>query len=109
MKKTWHIFLNALPILGMIGLIPLIRDDYALALIDVIIVIASLLIHRETNDLFVFILGFVVMIVCEYLFVSTGVETFDRRTLFGFMPLWLPIVWGYGFIGIKRGVKIIES
>jgi hypothetical protein len=109
MKKAWHIFLNALPILGMIGLIPLIQDDYFLALIDLVIVIISLSVHYERRDISVFIFGLIVMIVCEYLFVSTGVETFDRHILFGLMPLWLPILWGYGFIGIKRGVKIIEN
>jgi hypothetical protein len=25
------------------------------------------------------------------------------------MPLWLPLLWGYGFIGIKRGVEIIDK
>lgn len=109
MKKAWHIFLNALPILGMIGLIPLVQNDYLLALIDLVIVAISLLIHYEKRDFSVFIFGFIIMIICEYLFVSTGVETFDRHTLLGLMPLWLPILWGYGFVGIKRGIKIIES
>jgi hypothetical protein len=109
MKKAWHIFLNALPILAMIGLIPLVQNDYSLALIDLVVVIISLVIHRERGDVPIFIFGFIVMIVFEYFFVSTGVETFNRHTLFGLMPLWLPILWGYGFIGIKRGIKIIES
>lgn len=109
MKKGWHIFLNALPAIGMIALIPFVQNDYILALVDLVIVVVSLLIHREKNDLPVFVFGFVVMIICEYLFVSTGVEVFYRHTLFGLMPVWLPILWGYGFIGIKRGIRIIES
>jgi hypothetical protein len=109
MKKAWHIFLNALPILIMIGLIPLVQNDYSLTLIDVVIVVVSLLIHRERKDFTIFIFGFISMIICEYFFVRTGVEIFNRHSLFGLMPLWLPILWGYGFIGIKRGVKIIGS
>jgi len=109
MKKAWRLFLNALPIFGMIGLIPLIQNDYLLGFIDLVVVIISLLIHRERRDISVFIFGLVIMIVCEYIFVSTGVEIFNRHTLFGLMPIWLPILWGYGFIGIKRGVKIIEN
>jgi len=36
------------------------------------------------------------------------VETFVRNSLFGLMPLWLPFLWGYGFVAIKRGIKILE-
>ncbi len=43
----------------------------------------------------------------EYFFISTGVETFIRNSLFGVMPLWLPILWGYGFIAIRRGVEAL--
>jgi hypothetical protein len=109
MKKVWLIFLNALPILLMIGLIPLVQNDYVLAFIDLIIVGVSLLIHHEHREVLIFIFGFIIMIICEYFFVSTGVETFNRQSLLGLMPLWLPVLWGYGFIGIKRGIKIIES
>ena len=48
------------------------------------------------------------MILSEMIFISTGVEIFVRNTLFGLMPLWLPFLWGYGFVAIKRGIKILE-
>jgi hypothetical protein len=108
MHKIWLIFLNAVPILLMIGLIPLVANDYLLALLDVIIIIGALAIKQEKYELLIFAFGFLVMILFEYLFVSTGVEVFGRHTLFGLMPIWLPLLWGYGFIGIKRGIEIIK-
>jgi hypothetical protein len=45
----------------------------------------------------------------ECIFILTGVETFIRNSLFGIMPLWLPFLWAYGFVVIKRAIAIIES
>jgi len=109
MKKTIAIFLNALPILVMIGIIPLVSNDYILTLAYVAIVIASLLVKKEKNDLLIFVFGFCMMTVFEYLFISTGVETFKRNSLLGLMPLWLPFLWGYGFVAIKRGIRILDK
>ena len=109
MNKPIKIFLNALPVLVMIGLIPLVKNDYWLSGIYVIIIIASLLIKKTKNDIVVLVFGFVIMIVSEYIFTSTGVETFNRNTLFGLMPIWLPFLWSYGFVAIKRSVEVLNS
>lgn len=109
MKKTSLLLLNALPVLMMIGLIPLIQNDYVLTLAYVGIIIASLAIKKYKNDPLILIFGFCIMIVFEYLFISTGVETFNRNSLFGLMPLWLPFLWGYGFVAIKRSIEIIDA
>lgn len=109
MKKVIKIFLNALPILLMIGLIPFISNDYILTLLYSLIIAIMITIRKEKNELIIFIFGFCFMIVSEYLFISTGVETFTRNSLFGIMPLWLPFLWGYGFIVISSGVKILEK
>ncbi len=92
----------------MIGLIPLVQNDYTLTLIYIVIIIVALLVKRERNDLAVLAFGFCFMIASEYVFVSTGVETFVRNTLFGLMPLWLPFLWAYGFVAIRRGVEILN-
>jgi len=107
MHKLSQIFLNALPVLLMIGLIPFVSNDYTLALLYMVIILASFAFRRVSNDLVIFAFGFIVMIVSEYLFISTGVETFNRISLFGLMPLWLPLIWGYGFVAIKRSVALL--
>lgn len=92
----------------MIGLIPVVGNDYWLALIYCLIIAVSFWIKHEKNEHIILIFGFFAMIVSEYIFVSTGVETFKRNTLFGLMPIWLPFLWGYAFVAIKRGVKLLE-
>jgi Protein of unknown function (DUF2878) len=92
----------------MIGLIPLIQNDYLLTALYAGIIIFSLVITRTRHEIFIFLVGFVFMIISEYLFIRTGVETFIRNSLFGLMPLWLPFLWGYGFILIKRSLSILN-
>lgn len=107
MNKIYRIFLNAIPILLMIGLIPFVSNDYILTLLYIAIIVVALVMKRASKDVLIFVFGFVIMTVFEFLFISTGVETFTRHTLFEFMPLWLPFLWGYGFVAIKRSVEIL--
>ncbi|MBU1293141.1 hypothetical protein KJ819_03725 [Patescibacteria group bacterium] len=108
MKTTLKIFLHTLPVLLMIGLIPLVLNDYLLTAIFFFISAAGLLIAGK-HDFLAFVVGLIGMTIAEYLFVSTGVETFERQTLFGVMPLWLPVLWGYGFVTIKRITAILST
>jgi hypothetical protein len=106
-RKTFDILVNLAPILLMIALIPIVSDDYALtALYGVIIVIAFIL-KRKRRDLTVFAFGLVAMFFSEWIFIATGVETFARNSLFGLMPFWLPFLWAYGFVVIKRVLEIL--
>lgn len=93
----------------MIGLIPIVKDDYVLAATYFLIILISFIIKKEEKDFLVFVFGLVVLTISESLFVSTGIETFASKTLFGMMPLWLPILWGYAFVAIKRSVLIISK
>lgn len=108
MSKLFQVLLNALPVLVMIALIPFISSDYLLVALYITIIAVALTLKRSPNDFLILAFGFVAMIASEYLFVSTGVETFNRNTLFGLMPVWLPFLWGYGFVAIKRSVEILN-
>ena len=92
----------------MIGLIPLVKNDYILTLIFIGIIVLAFLIHRRKYDVTAFIVGFFLMTIAEYLFILTGVEVFLRNTLFGVMPLWLPFLWAYGFVTMKHIEQIIS-
>lgn len=107
--KAWKIFEYSVPILIMIGLIPLIQDDKWLAFFYLVIITASFLIKKDRNDIKIFLFGFVMMTIFEFIFLSTGVETFERVSLFGLMPLWLPFLWGYAFIVINRSIRVLEN
>jgi len=107
--KLKVIFFNLIPIILMIGLIPLIKNDYLLAFVYILIIAISFFIKYEKKEYIFLLFGFFGMIISEYFFVSTGVETFNRNSLFGLMPIWLPLLWGYGFVVIKRAVNILEN
>ncbi|MEK7480215.1 MAG: hypothetical protein AAB665_02915 [Patescibacteria group bacterium] len=100
---------NALPIAVMIALVPLVQNDIALTAIYALFILAALAIHQDKKDLIFLIFGFVTLFFSEYLFISTGVETFERRSLLGIMPLWLPFLWAYVFIAIRRMVAALEK
>lgn len=100
--------LVALPVFLMIGLIPLVKNDYLLTLIYIGIIAVAVL--RYTKKDFVFLVfGFFMLLLGEYAFISTGVETFERRTLFGVMPLWLPFLWAYIFVAIRHSALLFEK
>ena len=107
MAKFGTILYEAFPVWLMIGLIPIIQRDTVLTTVYCLIIILAFMIKHERHDMVIFCFGFVIMILVELFFVSTGVETFTRNSLFGFIPLWLPFLWGYGFVAIKRSVRIL--
>lgn len=107
MRKLKRIFLNSIPVLAMIGLIPFVKNDYILTGLYVVIIILAFLIHPRKYDRLIFAVGFFLMTLAEYLFISTGVEVFLRNSLFGVMPLWLPFLWGYGFVSMKHIIQIL--
>ncbi len=109
MKIARIIALSLIPIVLMIGLIPLVKNDIVLSFLYIVVIVVSLIVKRERHDLVVFWFGFFMLMASEYFFISTGVETFIRHSLFGVMPLWLPILWGYGFIAIRRGVTALTE
>lgn len=102
------LFLYILPILAMIGLIPLIVNDYILAMVYLIFARVLLATRRQKNDLLAYLFGLFGITLAEYLFVSTGVETFSRQSLLGVMPVWLPLLWAYAFVTIKRCLRILD-
>ncbi|MFA6585063.1 MAG: hypothetical protein WCS97_01310 [Candidatus Paceibacterota bacterium] len=108
-NKIWRIILNAIPVALMVGLIPIVLNDYVLALIYILIAITSFVIKREEHDYLAYAFGLLVITAAEYFFIQTGVETFVRNSLFGIMPIWLPFLWAYAFTSIKRSLRILDQ
>jgi len=106
--RKWAILISySLPIIPMIALISLIADDYLLAIIYAGCIVALYRYMHEPHDVLALAFGFVGITIAEYLFVMTGVETFTRQTLLGVMPIWLPFLWAYAFLTIKRSLEVI--
>ena len=91
----------------MIALIPLVQNDFVLSAIYILFIIVTLVIKREKKDFLFLAFGFVGLFLSEYFFISTGVETFHRQSLFGVMPLWLPVLWAYAFLIMSRVLSIL--
>ena len=108
MDKFQKTFLNILPIILMLILIPLIKNDYFLSLIYIIIIILSFVLSYKKKDALFLIVGLIGMFLGEFFFLKTNVETFNRTSLLGIMPLWLPILWAYVFVAIKRTINILK-
>jgi len=72
-------------------------------------ILVSFIVKYNKKEYLFFLFGFIGMIVSEYLFISTGVETFNRNSLFGLMPLWLPFLWGYAFVVMKRVIVVLDN
>ncbi len=107
--KILRIILNTIPIILMIIIIPIFKNDYILTGIYIGIITISLLIKYSKNDYLFLIFGFIIMIISEYFFISTGVETFNRNSPFGIMPIWLPFLWAYAFVAMKRAIIILDK
>ena len=108
-NQVLKILYNCIPIVIMILLIPFVKNDYVLTMLYLMIIGISLIIKYERREWLFLVFGFLIMIVAEYFFVSTGVETFERNTLFGLMPFWLPFLWAYGFVAMKRSIMILRT
>jgi hypothetical protein len=108
MRKAKVIIVNAVPVVTMIGLIPFILNDYELALAYIAIAVIAFLVRRERHDFAAYLFGLFALTVSEYFFISTGVETFQRHSLLGIMPIWLPLLWAYAFVVIKRSVHALD-
>jgi hypothetical protein len=108
-NKILKIILNSIPVILMIALIPFLKSDYILTAIYILIITFSFIIKYEKKDFLFLIIGLCIMTICESVFILIGVEVFNRNTLFGLMPLWLPVLWAYAFVVIKRGIIIINK
>ncbi|HLD06390.1 MAG TPA: hypothetical protein VJC16_02550 [Candidatus Nanoarchaeia archaeon] len=92
----------------MIAVIPFISNDYLLALAYVGIIAVAFAVSYERKDGLIFLFGLIMMALVEYLFIRTGVEIFLRNSLFGVMPVWLPLLWAYAFVAIRRAINVME-
>jgi len=109
MKKLLQILTESIPILIMIALISVVKSDGNLTVLFILIIAGALALKRQKHDFIFLVAGFFIMIISESIFISTGVETFVRNSLFGLMPLWLPFLWAYAFVTMRRSIKIIEG
>ena len=101
-RHSKHIALYVAIGIGMIVLIPFIKNDISLTGIYIVLIAGFLIAKNEKADILFLLVGLFGLMGGEYLFISMGVETFSRKTLLGVMPLWLPFLWVFIFLSMKR-------
>jgi uncharacterized membrane protein YoaT (DUF817 family) len=57
--------------------------------------------HRERSELLLFITGAVIGPTVEIICIHYGAWSYSNPSFWG-IPLWLPIVWGYVAVYLKR-------
>ncbi len=85
--KFLKIFLNVIPIILMILLIPVIANDYILTGIYLSIIGIAFSIKYEKKEYIFLIFGFIIMTISEAFFISTGAEVFTRKSFLDLMPI----------------------
>jgi len=108
-RTVRKIFLETVPIILMVALIPWVPNDFVLLGIYALIIAVAFWLKYEKNEWIFFLFGLAAMTISEYGFISTGVEIFLRRSLFDVMPVWLPLLWAYGFVAIGRAGKMLNN
>jgi len=101
-KDFLQICLYFLVIVAMVGLVVFVKNDSVLTVIYSGIIVATITIKKERADLLILMVGFLGALIGEFLFIRTGIETFNRTSFMGIMPPWLPFLWGYIFLAMKR-------
>jgi hypothetical protein len=99
----------ALTIVVMIAAIPYVTNDYLLVFLYLFTPLLLFRLAPERYDPEAYLLGLIGITAVELFFIHTGVETFNRATLFGVMPIWLPFLWAYAFVVIKRVLKLLST
>lgn len=115
MKRTG--LYNAYPLLfDILALVLLIaqflvfRNEFVVAGSVVVLAVLFLVLHRERGEITLFIIGVILGIVLE-----VGgdmiykLQYWEHGSFFG-IPYWLPLMWGYAFVFIRRiGNHIVKK
>lgn len=110
MIKFLKVFVETLPILFGILLSFLFWQNNVLLFILYIVLTAMLIyIHKDKSEFIIFAYGVVIGAIVEIIGTRvSGYQSFANPD-FGVIPMWLPIVWGYGFIAMKRIGMVLQS
>jgi hypothetical protein len=85
------------------------HNNLLLAVLYVLAIVVFLKIEYHRGDIHALIIGCIVGFAVEAIGTSVaGYQSFANPDFFG-IPMWLPIVWGYGFLFMKRVGVIINN
>lgn len=103
-------FVETLPILFGILLSHLFwQNNVLLFIIYFVLTLGLIYVHKDKTELIIFAYGAVIGAIVEIIGTRvSGYQSFIKPD-FGGIPMWLPIVWGYGFIAMERIGFVIQG
>ena len=109
LKQLSKIFLETLPILFGILLSYLFwRNNLLLFVIYLVLTSGLVYFHKDKTEYIIFVYGVIIGAIVEIIGTQvSGYQSFTKPDFAG-IPMWLPIVWGYGFVAMKRIGIIIK-
>lgn len=100
--KSKNIIVQSIPLLIAFALEPLIQNELAYTVVLLILLLVSFKIQYHKREWLLFGVGVLAGLVLE---VGAGqiyrLQYWEQDSLFG-VPYWLPILWGIGFVYIRR-------
>lgn len=79
----------------------LINNEMFLTILSIVFSVV-LLLRREPGEVLLFFVGFATGLIIEVgLGMVTRTQHWENASLFG-VPYWLPVIWGYGFVVMRR-------
>lgn len=105
------IFLETVPIIIGVALTYFLwENNLLLTIVFTAMLTATLTIKRYPGDIFALIYGSVLGFALEVFQTSIAkFHSFSNPDILG-IPIWMPLVWGYGFVLMKRiGTIIYED
>lgn len=107
--KTKSLITELIPLLLAFVLQIYIHSELGLTLLIIVLLAGTWYISYTKREWLVFLMGLIIGLLFE---VGDGLiyrsQFWQQDTLWG-VPLWLPVLWGYGFVFIRRiGNTIIK-
>lgn len=109
MDKLLKVSLETLPIiLGIFLSYLLWQNTVLLFLVYLTLTLGLTYLHKDKQEFIIFAYGIFIGTLVEVAGTQvSGYQSFTKPDFLG-IPIWLPVVWGYGFIAMKR-IGIILS
>ncbi len=101
-KKNSEIFLDIIFLFLMVFSIAIIKNEFFITLSTLILILIFFKIKYYDNELRLLIIGVFVGVVLELGGdLIYKLQYWNNASFFG-IPVWLPIIWGFGFVIIRR-------
>ncbi len=108
--KNKNIIAGLMQLLAAFVALVLIRNEIIFTFAIIILLLINFKADYHKNEWGLFLIGCIFGLIIEV--VLGGIyrlQYWQQGSLFG-VPIWLPIVWGYGFVIIRRiGNLIVKS